>query len=114
MTSTSTPAVCEFSASIESTGAGLRIKGPKTRSGCRTITLSVGTIEILRDHRTATLETRLVLGLGRLPDEAFVFGNPDGSLRDPELLTHAWRQALTTLDLPRVTLHALDTRTPVR
>ena len=92
---------------IERTGAGLRIKEPKTRSGRRTITLSTGTIDVLREHRQATLETRMALGVGRLPDDAFVFGAPDGSLITPDRLTQTWRRALVALDLPRVSLHAL-------
>ena len=86
---------------------GLRIKAPKTKSGRRMITLSSGTVDVLREHRQTTLETRMALGLGRLPDDAFVFGTPDGDLIDPHKLTRDWTRALITLDLPRVTLHAL-------
>ena len=92
---------------IERTGAGLRIKGPKTRSGRRTITISAGTIDVLREHRQATLETRLALGLGRLPDDAFIFGTPEGRPINPNQLTGAWRRAVVALGLPQVCLHAL-------
>ena len=92
---------------IERTGAGLRIKAPKTRSGRLTITISTGTVDVLREHRQATLETRMALGLGRLPDDAFIFGTPDGRLINPNQLTTAWRRAVVALGLPRVSLHAL-------
>ena len=44
----------------------------------------------------------MALGVGRLPDDAFVFGAPDGNLITPDKLTRDWRRALITLDLPRV------------
>ena len=61
--------------SVEKTKAGgLRLKEPKTSHGRRAIALSDVGIEILREHRKATLERRLALALGRLADDAFVFG----------------------------------------
>lgn len=70
--------------SVEKTKAGgLRLKEPKTSHGRRAIALSDVGIEILREHRKATLERRLALALGRLADDAFVFGSHDGSLKRP-------------------------------
>jgi integrase len=94
--------------SVEKTKAGgIRLKEPKTRHGRRTIALSDAGIEILRDHRKVTLERRLALALGRLGDDAFVFGSNDGSLRDPDRVTQDWKRFSAARGLPKVTLHAL-------
>jgi integrase len=93
--------------SIEKTKAGLRIKGPKTTHGRRLIALPAAAVTILRQHRKTTLETRVALGAGRLPDEAFVFGTIDGQLRDPDRLTQDWKRFTAARGLPKVTLQAL-------
>jgi integrase len=94
--------------SVEKTkAAGLRLKEPKTKHGRRAIALSEASIGILHEHRKATLEQRLTLALGRLPDDAFVFGSYDGSLRDPDRITQDWKRFSAARGLPRVTLHAL-------
>ena len=49
----------------------------------------------------------LALGQGRLPDDALVFGNPDGSPRSPHAITDSWRRHLRTRKLPAVSFHAL-------
>jgi integrase len=48
--------------SMEQTGAGLRIKAPKTRSGRRTIPLALSTVEMLRAHRARQSELWFALG----------------------------------------------------
>ena len=93
---------------IEKTKArGLRLKPPKTKHGRRTITLPAGAVAVLRQHRKAQLELRLALGIGRLPDDAFVFGDIDGKPRDPDRITQDWKRFSAAKGLPRVTLHAL-------
>lgn len=93
---------------IEKTKAhGLRVKAPKTRHGRRTITLSAGAVLVLRQHRKAQLELRIALGLGRLPDDAYVFGTPEGGVRDPDRITQDWKRFGAARGLPNVTLHAL-------
>jgi integrase len=93
--------------SVEKTKAGLRIKEPKTAHGRRPIALPDAAAATLRQHRKATLETRLALGAGRLPDDAFVFGTIEGKVRDPDCLTWDWRRLMAARGLPRVTLQAL-------
>ena len=95
--------------SVEQTKAGgLRIKATKTKHGRRTIALPASTVADLRAHRTAQQELRLRLGLGgRLPDDALVFPNLEGSVRSPNALTKEWTRATIDLKLPRVSLHAL-------
>ena len=94
--------------SVEKTKAGgLRLKEPKTRHGRRAIALSDAGIDVLREHRKATLERRLAMALGRLPDEAFVFGGHDGSIRDPDRITQDWKRFSRARGIPAVTLHTL-------
>jgi integrase len=93
--------------SVESTEAGLRVKSPKTAHGRRLIALPEAAVTVLRQHRKATMETRLALGAGRLPDEAFVFGDIEGKVRDPVLLTEHWRRLTKARGLPAVTLQSL-------
>ncbi len=65
-------------------------------------------VEILRAHRIKAQELWLALGAGRLPDDGFVFGNlEDGSPRNPNHITKDWARTVATLDLPKVTFHAL-------
>ncbi len=94
--------------SLEQTKAGLRFKAPKTKHGRRAIKIPAPVVATLRSHRKAQLETRMKLGLGRLPDDALVFPNPlDGSPRSPRATTKEWSRLVKSHDLPRVSLHAL-------
>ena len=93
---------------VEKTKAqGLRIKAPKTRHGRRTITLPAGAVAVLREHRKAQLETRMALGIGKLPSDAFVFGTVDGQVRDPDRITQDWKRFAAARGVPKVTLQAL-------
>lgn len=93
---------------IEETKAGgLRFKPPKTKAGRRDITLPDLAVEALREHRRKLLERRLVLGLGRLRDEDFVFPAVDGSPPAPRRFTKAWAAAAAGAGHPEVTFHAL-------
>jgi integrase len=94
--------------SIEKTKShGLRVKAPKTKHGRRRITLPAGAVAVLRQHRADVLEIRLALGIGRLPDDAYVFGTLEGGVRDPDRITQDWKRFTAERGLPRVTLHAL-------
>jgi integrase len=94
--------------SVEKTKAhGLREKPPKTRHGRRTISLPPMAVDAIRTHRKQQLETRVALGLGKLPDVQPVFGTYDGKLRDPDRITQDWKRYTASRGLPRVTLHAL-------
>jgi integrase len=93
---------------VEKTKAhGFRIKAPKTANGRRTISLPTAALEVLRQRRKAALEVRMKLGLGELPDEAHVFGNELGEVRDPDYVTRAWRRCVESRGIPDVPLHAL-------
>ena len=47
------------------------------------------------------------MGLGRPNAETLLFGELDGSPTPPRRLTTRWREACVSLDLPRVSFHAL-------
>jgi integrase len=93
--------------SLEETAAGLRFKEPKTRHGLRLITLPPNVVETLRTHRQRQLELRLALGVGGLKSNDLVFATPEGSPLSPDKLSRDWGIAMTALNLPRVTFHAL-------
>jgi integrase len=94
--------------SLEQTRAGLRIKQPKTKHGRRTIALPASLVAELREYRRTQQELRLRLGLGKMPDDALVFPNLDGSSpRKPDAVTKAWRRVIKRLGLSDVSLHAL-------
>jgi integrase len=86
--------------------SGMVFKAPKTRHGRRTITLPSSTIAELKAHRRAQQEQRLALGQGKLPDDALVFANEDGTPRSPNALTKAWTAAMRDAGLT-ATLHSL-------
>jgi integrase len=86
---------------------GLRTKAPKTEHGRRTIRLPAAAVEVLKQHRKEQLELRVALGLGKLLDSAFVFGDETGAMRDPDTVTRAWRRCVASRGLPNVPLHSL-------
>jgi len=81
---------------------GIRIKGPKTRHGRRTISLPPHIVAELRSHWRAQQEQRLALGMGKAPADGFVLATFDGKPQSPGAITKAWKRALTG-----VTLHSL-------
>jgi integrase len=93
--------------SLEQTQAGMRLKSPKTRHGRRSITMPAIAVAELRRYRKAQLETRLQLGIGRLPEDGLVISTYDGKPFSPGALSLRWRRALRRLNLPSVTLHSL-------
>jgi len=85
----------------------LRVKEPKTRAGRRSIALSPWLIAELRAHRVRQQEQRLVLGMGRTPDDSPVFALWNGEWRTPNSVTAAWARLADELGFSEVTLHAL-------
>ena len=82
-------------------------KSPKSARGRRTISLPQNAVAALRLHRRTQLELRIALGLGRPEPTALVFCQPDGSPIAPSWLSYTWRNTCTSLNLPKVTFHAL-------
>lgn len=85
----------------------LRFKLPKTKAGRREITLPDIVIEALRNHRRQQLETRVALGMGKLPDDALVFPTIDGGPRSPRAVSKEWARVADDLGVGDVTLHGL-------
>ncbi len=92
--------------SLEQTAKGVEFKSPKTDAGRRTIAVPLTAVAALRQRRKEQLELRVVLGAGRLPDDALVFGKFDGTPRKPHTFSDAWRRAVKSRKLPKVTFHA--------
>lgn len=93
--------------SVEQTKSGLRLKSPKSKNGRRKVSLPSTVVQTLRDHRKKQLETRVALGLGKLPDDALVFAQADGSLMPPDKLSRDWNRLVISRKFPRVTFQAL-------
>ena len=93
---------------IEQTKAhGIRFKPPKSRAGQRDITLPEPLVEALREHRKVTMELRVQLGTGKLPDDALVFADIDGKPLRPNTISPAWASFAASIGTPAVTFHAL-------
>jgi integrase len=88
-------------------GHALRIKSPKTKTGKRSVGLAAETVEVLRAHKIATLERRMVLKQGALTDETPVFGSLEATFLVPNSVTRTWHRALESRGIPKVSFHAL-------
>ena len=93
--------------SLEETGAGLRLKSPKTKRGRRNITLPPETVAMLRVHKVQQMELRFALGMGKPDDDTLVFSDVEGHLLKPHTVSRAWRRVVAAKKLPAVTFHAL-------
>ena len=85
----------------------MRIKLPKSKAGTRTIFLPASALAVLKQHRKSQQELRLKLGLGKISPNAFVFGDINGAVRDPDRITQDWKRFTAARGLPRVRLHSL-------
>jgi integrase len=95
------------SGSLEQTGAGLRLKEPKTRHGRRMVSLPEFAAASLRDHWRGVLERRMAYRLGRPGPEDWVFTLEDGSPMPPNYLSRLWKRALAARKLPHIGLPGL-------
>jgi integrase len=86
---------------------GIRFKSAKTKAGRRNITLPDIAIEALREHRKQLLETRLLLGQGRLAPDDLLFGNLEGGPLRPSAISSDWGDIAERLGMPEVTFHGL-------
>jgi integrase len=100
--------VIQVREALEQTRAhGIRFKPAKTRAGRRDITLPDILVEALREHRTAVLELRLQLGLGKLPDAALLFATVEGEPLSSNAQSAAWADFADIVGMSDVTFHAL-------
>ena len=100
--------VIQVREAVEYTKAyGLRFKPPKSKAGRRDITMPDLLIETLRDYRKAQLELRIKLGAGRLPDDALLFADLEGTLPSPNSISAAWSDFAKAIGMPEVSFHGL-------
>jgi integrase len=88
------------------TEEGLRVKGPKTKHGKRTISLPASTVVELRAHWKTQQEERLKLGLGRAAPNDPIFAMADGSPLKPNTLSRNWLRSTSAVGRP-IGLHSL-------
>lgn len=84
----------------------LIIKEPKSKSSIRTISLSDGTINILKQHKVKQNEEKLKLGK-YYKDNNSVFATPDGSLINPSTFSKKFGNIIKGSNLPHIRLHDL-------
>jgi len=97
----------EVREALEPAKGGVGFKAPKTKAGRRDITLPDILVEALRDHRRAQLQSCLQLGLGRLPDDALLFAQLDGSPLNPSNVSSDWGTFAGRIGMPQLTFHGL-------
>ena len=91
---------------ITQTRSKVVIGEPKTASGRRSIALDEATVGVLRDHRKAMLEERMLVGPD-FADEGLVFHHPDGACLRPDAVSAQFLRRVEKHGLPRLTLHGL-------
>lgn len=72
----------------------------------RTIDLDAATVAVLRRHRVAQLEWRMLAGPG-WTDTGLAFTNPSGTAWHPDTVSATVQRLIDASSLPRVTLHGL-------
>lgn len=93
---------------LEETKAyGIRTKTPKTKAGRRDITLPEIAVEALSEHRQQLLETRMKLGVGKLPKDALLFSNLAGGPLRPGNVSSDWGETAKNIGMPEMTFHGL-------
>ncbi len=91
---------------ITQTRSKVTIGEPKTKSGRRSIALDDATVAVLRDHRKAMLEERMLVGPD-FADEGLVFHQPDGACLRPDAVSAQFLRRVERYGLERLTLHGL-------
>ena len=91
---------------ITQTRGKVTIGEPKTKSGRRSIALDDATVSVLRDHRKAMLEGRMLVGPD-FADEGLVFHQPDGACLRPDAVSAQFLRRVERYGLERLTLHGL-------
>jgi integrase len=97
----------EVREALEPAKGGVGFKAPKTRAGRRDITLPDILVGVLRDYRREHLESRVRLGLGRLPDDALLFAQLDGSPLNPSNTSSDWGEFAGRIGMPEISFHGL-------
>ena len=100
--------VIQVREALEHTKAhGTRIKPPKSAAGHRNVTIPDILVDALREYRKVTLEQRIQLGVGRLPDDALLFASVEGDPLSSNAQSAAWADFAASIGMPEITFHAL-------
>lgn len=91
---------------ITQTRSKVTIGEPKTARGRRSIALDAATVGVLRAHRTAMLEERMLVGPD-FADEGLAFHHPDGACLRPDAVSAQFVRRVGQYGMPRLTLHGL-------
>ena len=78
----------------------------KSARSKRAIDIDPATLAMLKAHRKAQLEERMLMGAG-YDDEGVVFAMPDGRPWNPDTISQAFVRLVAASGLPRVRLHDL-------
>ncbi|HAN10105.1 MAG TPA: site-specific integrase [Clostridiales bacterium] len=87
-------------------GKGIIEKGPKNESSVRTVTFTKVTADLLRQHRTETLELRLKLGSQWIESDK-VFITDFGGKMHPDTPYKIFKKLIKKYILPDISFHAL-------
>ena len=79
---------------------------PKTAKGRRTVDLDARTVAVLRSHRAAQAQERLLTGAG-YEQHDLVFAMPNGRPVHPERFSREFAETVARSELPRIRLHDL-------
>jgi integrase len=96
--------VIEVREALEET---IAFKSPKSQAGRRDITLPDIAVDALLEHRKQLLETRMKLGVGKLPNDALLFANLEGGPLRPSTISSDFGDLTETIGLPEITFHVL-------
>ncbi|SHN86736.1 tyrosine-type recombinase/integrase [Bradyrhizobium erythrophlei] len=100
--------VIQVREALEETKAhGIRFKAPKTKAGRRDVTLPDILVDTLREFRKTQLEIRLRLGTGKIPDDALLFADIDGSPPSQKRYSKAWSDFADQIGMPDLGFHNL-------
>ena len=85
---------------------GVQLRSPKTSRSRRTVSLSPATVSVLREHRAAQNERRLLMGPAYVDEDA-VFCAPDGRLVPPYSISGRFRRLVRRIGLGSLRFHDL-------
>jgi len=91
----------------ETKAKGIVFKTPKSRAGRRKITLPDIAVKALRDHRKQLLETRMLLGQGRLAPDDLLFASIERRPLRPSAISSDWGELADRIGMPEITFHSL-------
>ena len=80
---------------------------PKTEAGRRCISLDPATVEVLRRHKHRHAVTWRENGFNCPSELDLVFCRPDGTGRDPDVVSHQFAELVRLGGLPKIRLHDL-------